>query len=209
MASSSLPTTADAPCNVCEPDALASVLRAEPVLAARWQTLARRSWGAGTLLQRSGETASRCWLIQTGVVRLFYQSDEGTERNRSFHGPGHWVAGSLPVAALPSPYAIETLVPVQAVELDYATLQAWQHDFPHIGSLLAQALGHVFTQQAAREAELLSLPAEARYQAFLARQGDLARQIPQHHVASYLGISPVSLSRIRARLGMIEAARTD
>lgn len=172
-------------------------------MAALWQALPRCSFGAGAVLQRAGETSTRCWLIASGLVRLYYLNDQGTERNRSFHGPGAWIGGSLPPLALPSPYTIEALEPVQAVELGYATLQEWHRRLPRIQPLLDEAMGYLFTQNALREAELLSLSPEARYQAFLAGHGPLAERLPQHHVASYLGISPVSLSRIRARLGMV------
>ncbi|WP_440109485.1 Crp/Fnr family transcriptional regulator [Acidovorax sp. BL-A-41-H1] len=199
--------TPEAPCNVCDPEALAALLGAEPTLAAHWKTLLRRTLEAGTPLQRAGDNATRCWLIERGVVRLYYLNDQGTERNRSFHGPGNWVGGSLPPLVVPSPYAIEALSQVDAVELDYDTLRQWQNTHPHLEGVLAQAIGHVFTQQAHREAELLSLTAQARYESFLAAYGPLAPQIPQHQVASYLGISPVSLSRIRARMGMADGHR--
>lgn len=194
-------------CAVCQPSALEVLVRTEPALAPLWQALPRHTHGAGTLLQRAGEASTRCWQVSSGVVRMFYLNEQGTERNRSFHGTGHWVAGSPPPLALPSPYAIETVTPVEAVELPYATLQQWRHSFPRIAPLLDEALGYIFQQHAQREAELLSHPPEVRYQLFLATHADLAPHLPQHHVASYLGISPVSLSRIRARLGMVEGTR--
>lgn len=190
-------------CSVCQPPVLEALIRSEPDLATQWQALPRRNFAAGSLLQRAGEASRHCWQLRSGVVRCFYLNEQGTERNRSFHGAGHWVAGSVPPLPLSSPYAMEALGPVVVVELSYSTLQEWQRRFSHIGSVLEEALGHVFQQQAQREAELLSLPPEARYQVFLETHGDLVRQIPQHHVASYLGISPVSLSRIRARLGLV------
>ncbi|RQO79195.1 Crp/Fnr family transcriptional regulator [Acidovorax sp. FJL06] len=201
-------TPAASACTVCQPPALEALVQSEPALAALWQALPRRQFSAGTLLQRAGETSTHCWQVRSGVVRLFYLNEQGTERNRSFHGAGQWVAGSLPPLALPSPYAIEALAPVEAVELPYATLPQLQRSFPPIGPPLEQALGHVFQQHAQREAELLSHPPEVRYQSFLATHSDLVPLLPQHHVASYLGISPVSLSRIRARLGMVDTARS-
>ncbi|CAN7443598.1 Crp/Fnr family transcriptional regulator [Acidovorax sp. LjRoot74] len=200
-------TASPSVCNVCEPPALEALVQTEPGLAALWQALPRRQFSAGALLQRAGETSTHCWHLRSGVVRLFYLNEQGTERNRSFHGAGKWVAGSLPPLALRSPYAIEALAPVDAVELDYSTLQDWMGAFPYIAPPLQEALGYVFQSHARREAELLSHPPETRYQAFLASHAELASQLPQHHVASYLGISPVSLSRIRARLGMLDAAR--
>ena len=200
-------TSTTSACTVCQPPALEALVESEPALAVLWQDLPRRQFSAGMLLQQAGETSTRCWQVRSGVVRLFYLNEHGTERNRSFHGAGSWVAGNLPPLALPSPYAIEVLAPVETVELAYTTLQQWQRSFPHIGPLLEEGLGYVFQQHAHREAELLSHPPEVRYQSFLATHGDLAAHLPQHHVASYLGISPVSLSRIRARLGMVEPSR--
>ena len=200
-------TSTTSACTVCQPPALEALVESEPALAVLWQDLPRRQFSAGTLLQQAGETSTRCWQVRSGVVRLFYLNEHGTERNRSFHGAGSWVAGNLPPLALPSPYAIEVLAPVETVELAYTTLQQWQRSFPHIGPLLEEGLGYVFQQHAHREAELLSHPPEVRYLSFLATHGDLAAHLPQHHVASYLGISPVSLSRIRARLGMVEPSR--
>jgi CRP-like cAMP-binding protein len=194
-------------CTVCQPPALEALVQSEPRLASLWRTLPRRQFSAGALLQRAGASSTHCWQLRSGLVRLFYLNEQGTERNRSFHGPGKWVAGSPPPLALPSPYAIEALTPVEVVELPYADLQQLQGAFPHVGTALREALGYVFQQNAWREAELLSHPPEVRYQAFLAAHGDLAPLLPQHHVASYLGISPVSLSRIRARLGMVEQSR--
>jgi CRP-like cAMP-binding protein len=194
-------------CNVCDPQALAAMLRSDPALAARWGALPRRAFDAGAALQRAGDNAPRCWLVERGVVRLFYLNEQGTERNRSFHGTGSWVGGSLPPLVVPSPYAIEALSKVDTVELDYATLRQWQSAHPQLEGIVAQALGHIFTQQSQREAELLSLTAQARYASFLTSYGTLAPQIPQHHVASYLGISPVSLSRIRARMGLADGQR--
>lgn len=199
--------TSEAPCNVCDPQALAAMLGSNPALAARWAELPRRAFDAGAALQCAGDGATRCWLVERGVVRLFFLNEQGTERNRSFHGPGSWVGGSLPPLVVPSPYTIEALSQVVAVELDYGTLRQWQHAHPHLEGILAQALSHVFTQQAHREAELLSLTAQARYISFLTAYRALAPQIPQHHVASYLGISPVSLSRIRARMGLADGQR--
>ncbi|OGB45938.1 MAG: hypothetical protein A3F76_08335 [Burkholderiales bacterium RIFCSPLOWO2_12_FULL_65_40] len=195
-------------CTVCQPTALEALVRSEPALAAQWQALPRRHFAASAVLLRSGETCTRAWLVESGLVRLYYLSDQGTERNRSFHMEGNWVGGGMPPLALPSPYTIEALEPVQAVELGYATLQDWHHRFPHIQALLNEAMGYLFTQHARRESDLLGLSPEARYRSFLADQGNLAERLPQHHVASYLGISAVSLSRIRARLGMVAAPAT-
>ena len=57
--------------------------------------------------------------------------------------------------------------------------------------------------QTQRESQLLALTHTERYAAFVLEHGALSARIPLHHVASYLGITNVSLSRIRARMGLI------
>ena len=195
-------------CVLCQPSELQRLVRSEPALAAQWQTLPRKRFAPGDCLQAAGQPCTRSWLIEQGVVRCFYLAEQGTERNRSFHTEGAWVGGSMPLLATVSPYSVEALEPTQAVELSYATLQAWHRQFPQIQPLLNDAMSYLFANQSQREAELLSLSAQARYEAFLAGQGALAERLPIHHVASYLGISNVSLSRIRARLGMANQGRS-
>jgi hypothetical protein len=57
-----------------------------------------------------------------------------------------------------------------------------------------------FVAKEQREYEFLQLSAEERYRQFCAERPEHLAQIPQHQVASYIGITPVALSRIRARV---------
>lgn len=195
-------------CALCQPPELERLIRAEPAVAAQWRTLPRKLVAPGECLQAAGQPCTRSWLIEQGLVRCFYLAEAGTERNRSFHIEGAWVGGGMPPLVVPSPYSIEALEPTQVVELSYTTLQVWHQQFPQIQPLLNEAMSCLFAIQSEREAALLSLSPQARYQAFLEDQGALAERLPIHHVASYLGISNVSLSRIRARLGMANQGRS-
>jgi CRP-like cAMP-binding protein len=58
---------------------------------------------------------------------------------------------------------------------------------------------YLFLLRDQRESELLSLSATERYERFLREHASLGGQIPQHQIASYLGVTPVSLSRLIAR----------
>ena len=156
-------------CLACQPVALQALVQSEPALAALWQALPRRSFGPGAVLQRLGDASDRCWLLESGLVRFYYLSEQGVERNRSFHTQGSWVGGSMPPHPLSSPCTIEALEATRAVELTYPTLQHWHRQFPQVQPLLDDAMGYLFTQQARREAELLTLSPEERYQAFLGK----------------------------------------
>lgn len=191
-----------ADCVACVPKELARVIARDSALAARWNTLAQRRLTPGTTLVAQGSVTAHVWLVQRGLVRFYFLSADGVERNKSFHAEGAWIGSGMPPRAAPSPYTIEALEAVDLLELPYAELAGCARDFPEVGAMLQEALSWTFEQQTAREAELLLLDAVTRYQRFIDERPDLAARLPLHHVASYLGITNVALSRIRGRLGL-------
>lgn len=202
------------PCTLCHPVQMHQLLAAHPALAQLWQALPRERWPAGATLQALGQPSRQAWWIESGLVRCIYLSEDGQARNRSFHAEGAWVSGSLPpigpgalAQAGPSPFAIEALEPTQAVVLPYAQLAHWQPQWPELTPLLMEAVGYLFQRQAEREAVLLTLSPQARYARFLEEEAHLAARVPLHHVASHLGISQVSLSRLRGRMGVAGQGR--
>ena len=194
-------------CLVCRPRELDHLLVSAPSLAAQWMALPRKQLAAKDILHSAGTTIKSTWLVERGLARSYYLSNEGIERNRAFHAEGSWLGSGIPPIASLCPFTIEAIDETQVVELSYATLQTWHTQFSAIGPALDEAMNCLFAGQAEREAELLTLSPLDRYQAFLADQSDVVARIPIHHVASYLGISNVSLSRIRARLGMANQGR--
>lgn len=194
-------------CLVCRPNALDHLLASAPALAAHWRALPRKQLAAKDSLHRAGETITCTWLVESGLARSYYLSDDGTERNRAFHAEGSWLGSGVPPNASVCPFTIEAMEATQVLEVSYATLRVWQVQFEAIQPALDDAMNCLFANQAKREADLLSLSPTARYRAFLADHSELAARIPIHHVASYLGISHVSLSRIRARLGLTNQVR--
>jgi CRP-like cAMP-binding protein len=186
-------------CLACSP-ALPAALAADARLAAAWQALPRQTYAVGAQLLAVDAWADRAWWIEAGLVRLYYLDANGRERNKSFHAAGAWVAGGVPAQRSRSPYAIAALEATRTVVLPYERLIEWQRELPAVQTIVADALLSVFERMARREAELLMLTAAQRYQRFVAQQPALAARLPLHQIASYLGITSVALSRVRARL---------
>jgi hypothetical protein len=119
----------------------------------------------------------------------------------SFFTEGQFVASySALLTGQESRLSIEALAPTNMLVADWHDYQAllqtrlsWQI----IGRKLAEAS---FLRKEQREITLLADPAETRYRAFLAEFPGLEKRVRQHYIASYLGINPVSLSRLRAKL---------
>jgi len=189
-------------CLACQPR-FQELLAAQPALARLWAALPRRQLAPGATLLAIGETAHHVWLVEQGLARLYYLSADGRECNKSFHAEGAWVGCGVPPQPVASAFAIAAMEPLQVVELSYAALTECQRESPLVQTVLNDGLSAVFARLAEREAELLLLDAPARYRAFLAEHAAIAARLPLHHVASYLGITNVALSRIRSRLGMV------
>lgn len=136
-----------------------------------------------------------------GLFRLYYTTPDGVEFNKSFCASGEFVAsyGAL-LQGIPSYFSIQALMDSELVVFRYHDYKALYDRHPcweRLGRLIAEQL---FVSKETRERELLLLSAEDRYRLFLERYGPVAAAIPQYHIASYLGITPVALSRIRRRL---------
>ncbi len=185
------------------PQALARVIEADTELAKRWRALPVRRLAPGETLLAIGESPSHVWWIGRGLVRFYFLTADGQERNKSFHAEGAWIGSGMPPYAAPSPYAIEALEATELRALSYEALGQVLERFPAVQAVHVEALGWTFSEQVAREAELLFEEPAARYERFLRERPALASRLPLHHIASHLGITNVALSRIRRRLGLI------
>ncbi len=190
-------------CSVCRPPELNRLIASEPDFVGHWLALPRRQLATKTVLHGAGNALDRTWLVERGLVRSYFSTPQGGEHNRGFHAEGAWVgAGVVPVPNV-CPFTLETMEPTQVVELAYSVLREWQQRYPAVGPLLEEAMACMVLSQTQRESQLLALTPTERYAAFVLEHGALSARIPLHHVASYLGITNVSLSRIRARMGLI------
>lgn len=190
-------------CILCQPAALQALLQSHPQAATQWAALPRLSLRPGQGLLRAGERVEQCWWVESGLLRSYYLDEQGVESNRAFHGEGEWVGHGLPPVSAVSEHAIDALEPSTLVALPYDTLRALLQTYPALQALLHEAHNSLFSAQARREASLLGHSPAQRYQAFRLSHAHLQDRIPLHQVARYLGVSNVSLSRIRARLGLV------
>ncbi|RSK43622.1 Crp/Fnr family transcriptional regulator [Hymenobacter perfusus] len=184
----------------------AYIHRFVPLTDAEWAPLAaglsvrqlRRKQDFVTQAQPAPELA----LVISGACRLFYTGADGEERTTYFFFENH-LLGSYQscLTGQPSQFSIQALAPTELVTFPYALLRRLFDEYPvyeRFGRLLAEY--HLLGTDA-RLTELLLLSPEQRYQALLrSHKTKILERVPQQYVASYLGVTPVSLSRIRARL---------
>ena len=159
-----------------------------------------RSLKEGEFLIRSGETSNYFGFVNVGLLRFFYQSASG-KYNKSFALENNFIAAYS--AFLTN---TKTRFSIQALEESHLLLAKLedllqlydQHNcWEKLGRILAEQL---FIKKEQREAEFLLDDAETRYRNFQAQYPGLEERLTQYHVASYVGITPVALSRIRKKL---------
>jgi CRP-like cAMP-binding protein len=161
---------------------------------------APRIFAKEEVLHRAGEIAESVFFICSGLVRFFYITEDGKEHNKSFSRENQF-AGALQYSAQPQPvrFYIQALEPTHTLAISLQglnTLFLQSLPWANLGRLYMETLA---VRKADREAEFLLDSAEERYKAFLKHAPELAGRLPLYHIASFLGITDVALSRIRRR----------
>lgn len=174
----------------------------DQVQASAWvANMALVSFDAEDYLVRCGERSDTIYLLESGLVRLFYVTPDGRERNKAFYRAGQ-VTGpvSAAITASPAPFSIQCLEPAEAIGFRYRDLLEAARGDPAIARLHSELLSEAFIRNEQREAMLLTLNAEQRYQWLLEHEADLPERVAQFHIASYLGVDAVTLSRLKRKI---------
>lgn len=153
---------------------------------------------ANTTLQEIGKPGLKHYFIVRGLARMFYLTSEGKELNKGFYDEGSMV-GSLSALIMnePSRFAIETFEPSFLIEMDLKSFrglaysnQGWLKVFNHCCQMM-------LVRNERREAELLTMSSKQRFLQFTRNFPAYLDRIPQYHIASYLGITAVALSKYK------------
>ncbi len=162
--------------------------------------LALLSLKKGQTFAEEGRIASLAGIVVSGHMRHYYTRD-GAERTTYFYFEGALVSSYIScITQKPSQLTIEAITDCELLAFPYAALTALftrSHNWERFGRLLAEYLAIGLEE---RMVTLLTMSPEERYHHLLEGGKDkILARIPQHYIASYLGITAVSLSRIRNR----------
>jgi CRP-like cAMP-binding protein len=150
------------------------------------------------LFIRAGEVPRKFAYVDQGLFRYFYLHKKGTEFTKNFIPAGNFLASySTMIVQKPSIMSIEALEDSLICEINYNDWITLRNGHPCWNALLIKMLEKAFVIKETRERELLLLDAQERYNNFNRDFPSLENNVKQHLIASYLGISPVSLSRLR------------
>lgn len=180
--------------------ALQALAPISPALEAALASVIRREeLPARQLLLQPGQVAQRLYFIEQGLARG-YVLHAGQEVSSWFMREGDFVISIVSfLTQQPSTEYIELLEPSMLHSISYQQLQELYRTFPefnYVGRVLTE---RYYVQSEQRAHQLRTLSAAARYARLVADFPSLMQRVPLKYLASHLGISPETLSRLRAK----------
>jgi CRP-like cAMP-binding protein len=152
----------------------------------------------GEYFIRAGEVPTKFGFVVRGLFRYVYIDKHGKEFTKGFLPEQRFISSySSMIRNIPSYFFIEALEDSEIMEIDHQRWLESRDAFPLWDSFLLKLIEKGFITKEKRERELLLLEAEERYRIFLEEHPALENRVKQHMIASYLGITPESLSRIK------------
>lgn len=154
----------------------------------------------GETILAQGQVARGSYFVLQGCVRQF-TAWEGEERSLDFVTEGQWV---ISLASLlnqtPAQHGFDCLEDCVLVMGNAEKEAALFKDFPRFAEIARMVMERVFGDLQELHAAYATDSPELRYRKLLATRPDLLQRVPQYHLASYVGVRPESLSRIRKRI---------
>jgi CRP-like cAMP-binding protein len=150
-------------------------------------------------LQQIGQTCKTLYFLKKGLARIYYFQD-GNDVTEGFYLPFCLIARAESLfAAMPSKKAIQVLEDAEVWSIATSDLFSIYETHRDIERLFSRMFEQAYVQTIQRIENLQFHTAEERYRLLTQDQPDVLRKAPLKYIASYLGITQVSLSRIRAK----------
>lgn len=152
----------------------------------------------GTQLVRSGSLWQQAFFITDGLIRLYYTTEQGKEFNKGFYREQDFLWPKAPSARTePSLFTIECLTPCSFWQVSFSSFQTKLAKEGVWENFALPYLEHFADEKFIREYEFLIHDAQTKYACLRSSLGPMIDRIPDYHLASYLGITNVALSRVK------------
>jgi len=154
-----------------------------------------------TFLLTQGEVCRFEAYIVKGCVKKYYIDDNGDEVILQFAVEDWWISdvGSFSEQT-PSNLFIETMEDSELLTIDFESKELLYQEIPHLERVFRLMLQRSYAVLENRFYSTVAHTAEERYLEFIKRYPTIPQRVPQQQIASYLGITPESLSRIKSNL---------
>ncbi|MFY0674779.1 MAG: Crp/Fnr family transcriptional regulator [Bacteroidia bacterium] len=153
----------------------------------------------GDLLLKEGDSSNKSYLVLSGCIRCYYIV-EGDEKTTEFYTEMQGIEPTCVVTGNPSEYYLacveDSLLAVSSAEMEPEIFAK----FPKFETMCRVLSAEKLVKNQIEFDDFKTSSPEQRYEKLLESRPYLLQRVPQHQLASYLGIKPQSLSRIRSRI---------
>lgn len=158
-----------------------------------------RSVKKGTTLLKEGQKSQDSYFVLKGCIRIYYIID-GEEKTTAFYTEMDSLTPHCVINKAPSDYFI-SCVEDSILTVSNSDMEAeMNRKFPKFETMCRILAEELLAKQQIDFDEFKTSSPEQRYLNLIQKRPDLIQRVPQHQLASYLGIKPQSLSRLRARI---------
>jgi CRP-like cAMP-binding protein len=158
-----------------------------------------RSVKKGTILLNEGQKSKESYFVLKGCIRTYYVLDS-EEKTTAFYTEMEALTPPCVISKTPSEYYI-SCIEDSIITVSNSDLEAEINGkFPKFEIMCRVLSEELLAKERIDFDEFKTSSPEQRYQNLLQKRPDLIQRVPQHQLASYLGIKPQSLSRLRARI---------
>ncbi|PZU85860.1 MAG: hypothetical protein DI529_09325 [Chryseobacterium sp.] len=153
------------------------------------------------IILEKGNPAQYIYYIESGLIYSYYEDDEAESYINQFATEGYWISDlSSFFGNDSSVVTLETIEATTCYALEKCDFENVIRAIPKFERFFRILLQNAYIHLQQRFTKVFSDDTEKRYQAFVKRYPDLVRRVPQYLIASYLGVKPQSLSRIRKNI---------
>jgi CRP/FNR family transcriptional regulator, anaerobic regulatory protein len=154
-----------------------------------------------TIIEEEGKVPQHLYFINEGYMRSFYYDNDGDEVTTYFSTPDHYMASFLSLSQQKiSSENIETITDCSLLKISREDFLKIIERYPDFREYSLQIFEQAFSKMNQRANDLATLTAEQRYSQLINNQGNILQNVPIQFIASFLGIKPQSLSRIRKQM---------
>ncbi len=158
-----------------------------------------RSIKKGTILLKEGQKSKESYFVLKGCIRTYYIID-GEEKTTDFYTEMDALTPHCVINKTPSQYFIscteDSILLISNSDMEIEV----NSKFPKFDTMCRMLTEELLAKERIDFDEFKTSSPEQRYLNLIQKRPDLIQRVPQHQLASYLGIKPQSLSRLRARI---------
>jgi CRP-like cAMP-binding protein len=156
---------------------------------------------AKSILLSSNEIAKHTYFVNSGILRSFNINDNIIEHVLHFACEGWWIGDMYSyISQKPGNLFIEVIEDAEIVSISKENHQQLYHEIPKLERFFRILAENSLVSHQERLMDNLSLTAEERFEKFCTKYPTLIQKIPQKQIASYIGVTPEFLSKLKKRL---------